>query len=139
MASMVDAEGAVRDYLITNQDSITGEVGGDNITVDLHQFNEDSPILAFMVRDAGGIGGHVDLQLDQPTVQVWVRDNDAAEAKVLIARIDDLLHQLGPRALNASVFCLAMFRNVGRQRLDDLESGLVQYFITYNMSCVRID
>ena len=67
-----------------------------------------------------------------------MRDNDAAEAKVLIARIDDLLHQLGPKALNATVKCLAMFRNVGRQRLDDPENDLVQYFITYNMSCVRI-
>ena len=138
MGSMVDAEGAVRDYLITNQDSITNVVGGDNIPIYLHQFNEDVPKLAFMVRDIGGVGGHTDLQIDQPTVQIWVRSNDAAEAKLLIARIDDLLHQLGPKALNATVKCLGMFRNVGRQRLDDPENGLVQYFITYNMSCVRI-
>ena len=58
--------------------------------------------------------------------------------KTLIARLDDELHMLGPKAISDDVFCLTMLRNTGRQRLDDPDTQLVQYFILYNTVMRRI-
>ena len=136
--SMVDAESAVKDYLdgATVNARITNNA--ETIQVYLHEFNSDSALTSIMVRDAGG-SSDAYMQLDYPTIQVWVRSSDPDDAKTVIARVDNELQQFGPEALNASVFCLSMLRNTGRQRLDDIHNKLVQYFIIYNAVMRRSD
>lgn len=136
--AMVDAESAVRDYLLTDEVNRRITNSGDTIEVYCGEFNPDSPRTCIMVRDAGGLGGDAYMRLDYPMIYVWVRAEDVDTAKTICARIDDELHQLGPKALNATVYCLCMLRNTGKQRLDDEDQKLVQYFIVYNLKCRRI-
>ena len=140
--SMVDAENALRTYLLTDavQDSLDGG-SGTGVKVFLHSFNSDRgsvPNTCIMIRDVGGQSDAY-MELDKPFVQIWARSDDVDTAKTLIARLDDELHRFGPAALSDDVFCLTMLRNTGRQRLDDPDSQLVQYFITYNTIMWRVD
>lgn len=135
--SMVDAEGAVREYLLTEEVNSRITASADRIDVVLYEFNSDSPRTSLMVRDSGGVG-ETYMRLDNAFVQVWVRSSDPDDAKKIIARVDDELHQLGPKAISSTVYCLKMLRNTGRQRLDDPHNKLVQYFIIYDTTMRRI-
>tara|TARA_R100000750_G_scaffold38097_1_gene24540 strand:- start:2 stop:448 length:447 start_codon:yes stop_codon:yes gene_type:complete len=133
--SMVDAENALRTYLLTAevQARLTGG-SGTGIKIFLYEFNSDQenvPKTCIMIRDVGG-DGDIYLELDKPLVQIWVRSDSVNTAKTLIGRLDDELQRLGPKAISDDVFCLTMLRNTGKQRLDDPDSQLVQYFIMYN-------
>jgi len=134
-SALVDAETALRTYLLTDnvQSYLTGN-SGSTVKVFTHEFNSDRenvPNTCIMVRDVGGIGDSY-LNLDDPFVQVWVRSDSVSTAKTLMARVDDKLHRLGPKAISDDVFCLTMLRNTDKQRLDDPDSQLVQYFVIYN-------
>jgi len=140
--AMVDVENALRTYLLTAevQGRLTG-YSGSGIRVFLYEFNSDQenvPKTCLMVRDVGGLSDTY-LNLDKPLVQVWVRSDSVATAKTLMARVDDELHRLGPKAISDDVFCLTMLRNTGKQRLDDPDSQLVQYFVIYNTVMRRIE
>jgi hypothetical protein len=137
--SMVDAESAVKDYLETDEVNYRITNSGDKITVICGEFNPDSPRTCISVRDAGGLSGDAYLRISRPWVRVWVRSDDVDKAKTIISRIDDELHQFGPNPLNATVFCLCCLRNTDKQRLDDPETKLVQYWITYALQCRRIE
>ena len=136
--SMVDTENALRTYLLTAEimQRLTGGTGS-TIKIYTFEFNSDTPKTAIMIRDAGGLGDTY-LNLDKPLMQIWVRSDNVDTAKTLIARLDDELHRLGPKAISDDVFCLVMLRNTGMQRLDDPDSQLVQYFILYNTVMRRI-
>lgn len=137
--SIVDAESAVRDYLMTTpvQQRLTGY--GSAIKVYCGEFNPDSPRTCIMVREAGGLGGDPYLRISRPWIQVWARSDTVDKAKTLMSRIDDELHQYGPNAFNASVFCFCCLRNTDRQRFDDPDANLVRYFIIYSLQCRRIE
>ncbi|MDO8715324.1 MAG: minor capsid protein [Dehalococcoidales bacterium] len=137
--AMVDAESAVADYLETTEVNHRITNSGTDITVIRGEFNSDSPRTCISVRDAGGMSGEKYMRISSPWVRVWIRSDSVDKAKTIIARIDDELHQLGPKALNDTVFCLSMIRNTDKQRLDDPETKLVQYFITYATNCRRIE
>lgn len=136
---MVDAESAVADYLETTAVNHTITNSGTDIAVIRGEFNPDSPRTCISVRDAGGMSGEPYMRLSAPWIRVWVRSDTVDKAKTIMARVDDELHQLGPKALNDTVFCLSMLRNTDKQRLDDPETKLVQYFITYSLRCRRIE
>jgi len=137
--TMVDVESAVRDYLMTDEvnQRIVG-YSGSIIRVYLYEFNPDAPKTCLMVREAGG-SGNVYLRLDNVMIQVWTRAEHPEIAKKLMLRVDDELHQLGPKQLNDEVFCHSMLRNTGKQRVDDPVTKLAQYFVTYNVICSRVD
>jgi len=139
--AMVDVETALRTYLMTDavQDRLTN-FSGSNIKVFTYEFNSDQenvPNTCIMVRDAGGAGNPY-LNESNTLFQVWVRSDSVDTAKTLIARVDDELQRLGPKAISDDVFCLMMIRNSGKQRFDDPESQLVQYAITYRSAMRRI-
>ncbi len=136
--SMVDAESAVRDYLMTAAVQAAVTNSGTSITVRCGEFNSDDPRTCIMVSDAGGLSGDKYTRVSRPWVRVWVRSDTVDKAKTIMARVDDELHQFGPKALNSTVFCLCMLRNADKQRLDDPMTKLVQYFITYQLQCRRI-
>jgi len=140
--SLVDVETALRTYLLTTtvQDRLDGG-SGTGIKVFTNSFNSDQenvPNTCIMIRDVGG-QSDVYMELDKPLVQIWARSDDVDTAKLLIGRLDDELHRLGPKAISDDVRCLVMLRNTGKQRLDDPYSQLVQYFIVYNTIMQRIN
>jgi len=137
-ATMVDAENAVRTYLLTAevQARLTNS-SSTGIKVFTYQFNSDAPRTCIMVRDAGG-SADAYVRLDTITLQVWARSDSVATAKTLISRLDDELHMLGPKAISDTVFCNTMLRNTGKQRFDDPDSQLVKYFIVYNAIMRRV-
>ncbi len=137
--TIVDAETAVRDFLMTSEINNKITNSGSTIKVYCGEFNPDSPKTCIMVRDAGGWAADAYMRLDYPMIQVWVRSDDVDTAKTIISRIDDELHRLGPKAISDDVFCLCMLRNTGKQRLDDPITNLVRYFILYTMKCRRIE
>lgn len=137
MNSLLDIESGLRDYLMTDEVAFRISGSSSKIKIFLYEFNSDTPKTCIMIRDAGGTSDTY-LRLDKPMVQVWIRSDNVDNAKTIMRRLDDELHQLGPRALSDEIFCLCCLRNTGMQRLDDPDNKLVQYFVIYNFICRKI-
>ena len=67
--TLVDAEGAVRDYLASEEVNLRLTNSGDSIKVYEHEFNSDAPDTCIKVVASGGSGDKY-LVLDYPLVRV---------------------------------------------------------------------
>ena len=128
----LDIEEGIRDFLRENNNTITGS--SNVIQIYVSNFPPEVTSLnavAILVRKAGGLAPHEELDLYKPWFQVWVRADTREKAITLMKRIDTLLHRFGPKAINDDLFGLSIVRNTGIQRLDDPVTNLVQFFAVY--------
>ena len=125
---------AIRDYLITNQVDIIGKSGTVNVIID--EFNEDTPLPAVKIVENAGLGGDKDIpSMSYASVYIWTRAKDVEQARLLIRKIDKILHRYGPGLISEDVYIWSMLRNTNPQRLDDPDANLPQYFILYDVIC----
>ena len=128
----LEIEDAVRDFLRGENNTITGN--SNVIQIYVSNFPPEmtnANAVAILIRKAGGLAPHEELDLYKPWFQVWVRADTKEKAINIMKRVDTLLHRFGPKALNADLFGLSIVRNTGIQRLDDPVTNLVQFFAVY--------
>ena len=129
---ILDAEGAVIDYLTTNMISIVGQ-GNDSVEIYRYTFPteaKDTAISVFLELP----GNHSDVPELMPVgTRIVTRSSKADISFYLMQNVDLLLDRMVRKAFNASVECCLSRRNSGPGRFNGA-NALIHFTSLYTMT-----
>jgi hypothetical protein len=130
---ILDAEGAVIDYLTDNAELVVGN-GNYGVVIHRHSFPDDAADTAVMVflelsESHGDVSG-----LRPASIRITTRSSDAKKAFYLMQNVDLLLDLLVRKNFNDDVECCLSRRNSGPLRFLGPNNDIVHYSSLYNMT-----
>ncbi len=129
---ILDAEGAVIDYLATNIVTVVGS-GNETVEIYRYRFPDDAAPEAISVY-AELPGNDHDVKEIMPCgVRIITRSPKKQPAFVLMQNVDGLLDKMVRKVFNADVECCLCSRNSGPDPFEG-ENGLHHYTALYTMT-----
>jgi hypothetical protein len=129
---ILDAEGAVIDYLTEHMSEV---VGNGNFTVEFlrYKFSDDSPDIAVRVYAELPDNDRDVPELFPVGMRITTRAPEAQQAFNLIQNIDLLLDKMTRINLNDNIQLMLSDRNAGPDRYDGPNNDMVYYTALYSM------